>query len=142
LRADSPSPKAHLEKTLIVHGLYPREAKAMVESWRDSWFEHGTRLLYIVSEDAVNAMLPLRIDPQPAEVKRVFVGRMEIATPATLQEVKRALDTRDVRRLEQYGRFLEPIAKRLGVSPGGVQIRSSSSIAQVSRGTCGSVKSS
>ena len=46
---ESPSPQMHLEKTLVAHGLYPREAKAMVESWRGSWFEQGTRLFYIVS---------------------------------------------------------------------------------------------
>jgi hypothetical protein len=26
---------------LTAEGLYPREAKAMVETWRDSWFEEA-----------------------------------------------------------------------------------------------------
>jgi hypothetical protein len=107
------SPHLHLQKTLVAHGLYPKEAKAMVESWQGSWFEQGTRLFYIVSGDAVDAILPLQIDPKPVEVKRVFVGRIEIATPATLREVKTALEKRDQVTLAAYGRFLDPIGKQL-----------------------------
>src|SRR5262249_40442320 len=32
-----------LEQTLTEAGLYPKEAAAMVETWRDSWFEEGAR---------------------------------------------------------------------------------------------------
>lgn len=116
VEGESPSPQLQLQKVLVAHGLYPREAKAMVESWRGSWFEQGTRLFYILSGEAVDAMLPLRIDPQPAEVKRVFVGRIEIPTQATLREVKAALQKGDRARLAQYGRFLEPIARQLSLS--------------------------
>jgi hypothetical protein len=107
------SPHVHLQKTLVAHGLYPREAKAMVDSWRGSWFEQGTRLFYVVSGQTVDAILPLQIDPQPIEVKRVFVGRIEIVTPATLREVKIALEKRDRPKLAQYGRFLDPIGRQL-----------------------------
>jgi hypothetical protein len=110
---EGPSPQMQLQKTLVAHGLYPREAKAMVDSWRGSWFEQGTRLFYIVSGEAVDAILPLQIDPQPVEVKRVFVGRLEIATPATLREVRVALETDDRAKLAQYGRFLNPIGTQL-----------------------------
>jgi hypothetical protein len=110
---EAPSPQMHLQKRLVAHGLYPREAKAMVDSWRGSWFEQGTRLFYIVSGDAVDAILPLRIDPQPVEVKRVFVGRVEIATPETLHEVTLALQKGDGAKLAQYGRFLNPIGEQL-----------------------------
>ena len=111
--AQASTPQKYLEDILVAHGLYPMEASAMVRSWEGSWFEHGTRLFYIVSNDAIDAVLPLRIDPRPSEVKRVFVGRLEIATPKTLAEVKSALQRDDRRRLAQYGRFLEPIANRL-----------------------------
>jgi hypothetical protein len=113
LDGESPSPQLQLQKTLVSHGLYPREAKAMVDSWRGSWFEQGTRLFYIVSGEAVDAILPLQIAPQPVDVKRVFVGRIEIATPATLREVKVVLEKGDRTKLAQYGRFLEPIGKQL-----------------------------
>ena len=110
---EGPSPQMHLQKALVTHGLYPKEAKAMVDSWRGSWFEQGTRLFYIVSGAAVDAILPLEIDPQPSEVKRVFVGRLEIATPKTLEEVRSALETGNRQKVAQYGRFLQPIARRL-----------------------------
>ncbi len=113
VRANAQSPQKYLEQVLVARGLYPREAKAMVESWRGSWFEHGTRLFYIVSDETIDTMLPLQIEPRPAEVKRVFVGRLEIATPRTLSEVKGALERNDRTVLTQYGRFLDPIAKRL-----------------------------
>jgi hypothetical protein len=105
-----------LEAILTGAGLYPREARAMVETWRDSWFEEGTRLLYILPRADVDALLPLEIKPQPAETARVFVGRMELITPATTADVKRALETRDRASLMKYGRFLLPIAQRVAAA--------------------------
>ena len=35
----------------------------MVETWRDSWFEEGSRLIYIVPSRAIDAILPLQIEP-------------------------------------------------------------------------------
>jgi hypothetical protein len=107
------SPHIQLEKLLVTRGLYPKEARAMVESWRGSWFEQGTRLFYIVSNEAVDAVLPLQISPNPTQMSRVFVGRLEIATPTTLREVRTALEKNDRARLAQYGRFLEPIGRQL-----------------------------
>lgn len=101
-----------LERTLVETGLYPREAAAMVETWRDSWFEAGTRLFYIVPREAVDEILPLTIDPRPASVARAFVGRLELITPAVEADVELAIRTNDMKRLLSYGRFLEPIAER------------------------------
>jgi hypothetical protein len=89
----------------------------MVDTWRDSWFEEGTRLLYIVPRATVDAMLPLDIKPHPIETARVFVGRLELITPATTADVKRALETRDRSTLLKYGRFLLPIAQRIVADP-------------------------
>jgi hypothetical protein len=104
-----------LERLLIDGGLYQTEARAMIETWRDSWFEEGTRLFYIVPKHAVDAILPLDIQPAPSEIARVFVGRMEIITPAVEEDVKQAIAHNDRPALEKYGRFLEPIAKRIGL---------------------------
>src|SRR6185436_14521622 len=106
-----------LEALLTREGLYPREARAMVDTWRDSWFEEGTRLLYIVPRATIDAMLPLDIKPRPIETARVFVGRMELITPATTADVTRALETRDRAALLKYGRFLLPIAQRITADP-------------------------
>jgi hypothetical protein len=102
-----------LEGMLVAQGLYADEAQAMVETWRDSWFEEGSRLIYIVPAGFVNGILPLSINPAPAQTARVFVGRMELVTPATEQAVERAFAAGDRATLEKYGRFLEPILQTL-----------------------------
>ena len=94
---------------LVAQGLYPDEAQAMVETWRGSWFEEGSRLIYIVPEKFVDKILPLSIHPAPAQIARVFVGRLELVTAATEKEVETALASQDKETLEKYGRFLEPI---------------------------------
>jgi hypothetical protein len=98
-----------LEGILVGQGLYQDEAHAMVETWRNSWFEEGSRLLYIVPSAFVNEVLPLSIKPAPAQTVRVFVGRLELVTPATEKEVEKALASQDTATLKAYGRFLEPI---------------------------------
>jgi hypothetical protein len=117
LTGDQDTLASRLETILTREGLYPREARAMVDTWRDSWFEEGTRLLYIVPRATVDAMLPLEIKPRPIETARVFVGRLELITPATTAEVKRALETKDRPALLKYGRFLLPIAQRIVADP-------------------------
>ena len=100
-----------LEQILIAQGLNPDEAHAMLETWRYSWFEEGSRLLYIVPVQFVNTVLPLAIHPAPVQTVRVFVGRLEVITPATQRAVERALATSDNATLGKYQRFLEPIQK-------------------------------
>jgi hypothetical protein len=109
-------PLAELRRMLVAHGLYEREAQAMVDTWRDSWFEEGARLLYIVPRVDVDAILPLTIEPKPSAVARVFVGRMELVTPATIRDVTSAVASNDRATLDKYGRFLEPIAARAGIA--------------------------
>jgi hypothetical protein len=98
-----------LEGILVAQGLYQDEARAMVETWRGSWFEEGSRLLYIVPPAFVNEVLPLSIKPAPAQTVRVFVGRLELVTPTTQKAVETAFATHDTATLKAYGRFLEPI---------------------------------
>jgi hypothetical protein len=102
-----------LEGLLVSRGLYQDEAHAMVETWRDSWFEEGSRLLYLVPGGFVNAVLPLSIRPAPVQTVRVFVGRLELLTPATERTVERALTMRDSATIATYGRFLEPILQTM-----------------------------
>ena len=112
----SGAPLAELKQILVAHGLYEREAQAMVDTWQDSWFEEGARLLYIVPAADVDRILPLTISPRPSTIARVFVGRIELVTPATLRDVKAAIASNDRRMLTIYGRFLRPIAERAGVA--------------------------
>lgn len=98
-----------LVEMLVAQGLYLDEAQAMVETWRGSWFEEGSRLIYIVPAAFVNGILPLSIHPSPAQIARVFVGRLELVTPETKNAVKTAFAANDKPTLEKYARFLEPI---------------------------------
>ena len=102
-----------LEGILVAQGLYQDEAHAMVETWRGSWFEEGSRLIYIVPEELVNRILPLSISPVPAQTERVFVGRLELVTPSTERAVESAFAAHDRATLEKYGRFLEPILQTI-----------------------------
>ena len=103
----------HLERVLIAHGLYPKEAQAMIATWRDTWFEEGARLFYIAPREVVDAVLPLDVTPRPADTARVFVGRIELMVPETLADMKNALLKNDQRALAKYGRFLEPFMDRV-----------------------------
>jgi hypothetical protein len=57
----------------------------------------------------------LEVQPVPSQIGRVFVGRMEIITPEIQDRVRQAVAKNDRVTLEKYGRFLEPIAKRVGL---------------------------
>jgi hypothetical protein len=112
-----------LEEILAAEGLFEKEARAMVKTWQDSWFEEGLRVFYIIPRRAIDAILPITIKPIPDELSRVFVGRSEIITPEIEREIqdaaqqfcegpveKRAAAINTVRR---YGRFAEPILREI-----------------------------
>jgi hypothetical protein len=109
-------PVAELKRMLIANGLYAREADAMLETWKDSWFEEGARILYVLPRADVDAILPLTISPRPSTLTRVFVGRIELATPATIHDVRAAIESGDRAALAKYGRFLQPFAERAGLT--------------------------
>jgi hypothetical protein len=109
LTAAADSMLKELENILIDRGLYVDEARAMIATWRNSWFEEGSRLLYILPAQAVNAILPLTVTPAPGSALRVFVGRLELVTPATETAVEQAFAEHDQPALDKYRRFLEPI---------------------------------
>ena len=102
-----------LADILTSQGLYPDEANAMIETWRQSWFEEGSRLFYIVPGSFLSAILPLTIQPAPVQTARVFVGRLELITPATTQSVEKILANHDIAGLQKYTRFLEPILEEM-----------------------------
>jgi len=110
---ESVSPRAELERVLTAYGLYPAEARAMVDTWRDSWFEEGSRVFYIVPRRAIDDILPIDVKPTPSSLVRVFVGRVELVTEATRHEVAAALASNDHRVLAKYARFLSAIVATL-----------------------------
>jgi len=113
LNSDLQSLTPDLEKILVEQGLFADEAHAMVETWKDSWFEEGTRLLYLLPQSFVDNVLPLNIQPKAATTLRVFVGRMEVVTPATEKAIETAFSSNDRATLAKYGRFLVPILQTM-----------------------------
>jgi len=102
-----------LVSALTESGLYRKEAEAMVDTWRDSWFEEGTRVFYLYPRDQVDAVLPLSITPKPTSLGRVFVGRVEVLSPWSRQTIETALASGDPKTLAKYGRFLEPFLQQI-----------------------------
>jgi len=111
--ADEAPVRAEFEQMLVASGLYPAEARAMLATWGDSWFDEGTRLFFVVPRTAVDAILPLEIAPRPASIARVFVGRVELITDETLRAIDAALAAHDRATLAKYGRFLDAIRQRI-----------------------------
>lgn len=113
LSGDVESVHRELADALTSAGLYPKEAAAMIETWRDSWFEEGTRIFYLAPRKTVDTVLPIRITPTPGSIERVFVGRVEVLAPWRQQAIETALATGDVPTLRRCGRFLGPFSQRI-----------------------------
>jgi hypothetical protein len=108
-----------VQNALVAEGLFADEAKAMVNTWKDSWFtEEGTRVLYILPRAWTDGTLPMTLTPAARDLTRVMVGRAEIITPTVetrlfdLLTKAHAGDT-DARLaatadLKKLGRFAEP----------------------------------
>ena len=122
-----------LEKILVSEGLYEREARAMIETWKDSWFEEGLRVFYVLTRKSTDKILPLSVEPKPRETVRVMVGRAEVITPEMERDVRRQvglLHSNSARTraaaenyLKKYGRFYEPILKSLLTSEKNAKVR-------------------
>jgi hypothetical protein len=119
-----PLAKAEVAEALIRGGLYRKEALAMVNNWEHSYFTTpGLRLLYLVPRAQVDNVIPIHIDPKPAELVRVMVGRIELLTPQREQKLARALGNLGApdqaargqaeAELRSLGRLREPVLRRL-----------------------------
>jgi hypothetical protein len=108
-----------LAGALVGEGLFPREAEAMVNTWKDSWFtEEGVRVLYVLPRAWTDTVLPLSLTPPPRELVRVMVGRAEMIYPSLEQslrtEITRAAQgdrnaaARASTELRKLGRFAQP----------------------------------
>ena len=119
---------------LIAEGLYEKEARAMVKTWRSQWLgDAGTRVLYTVPRATTDQLLPLRVTPTPDETVRVLVGRIDVITPpqeariqslmAATTDRSGALAAEDVAFLRGFGRFLQPALDRATALRGGENAR-------------------
>jgi hypothetical protein len=113
---------------LAAEGLYVKEARAMVNTWKASWFgEEGTRLLYLPPQSFTDAELPLHIMPKPSTCLRVMVGRLETLTPEMESRIEQLLEQMGsddcaareeaMRQFRELGRFAEPALRRISRGP-------------------------
>lgn len=79
-----------LPHELVRAGLTREEARAMLATWQESYFDRpGLRIFWIVPRQFTDEILPLSISPRPAKLERVLVGRTEVLTPAFEAELVR-----------------------------------------------------
>ena len=130
-----------LAARLIDCGLYPKEARAMVNTWRSSYFQSdGIRVLFVLPERWTDELIPLTVWPKPSERVRVMVGRLEVLTPEHERQAEQAV--RDLgsaeakvresafNYLRKQGRYVEPIVRRVSRTTQDSQVRA------LLRGSC------
>jgi hypothetical protein len=123
LRADLKELRQEMKRMLISEGLYEKEAESMLNTWRDSWFEEGLRVFYIMPRRTTDAIIPIEIDPEPASLVRVLVGRTEVVTPEMenhvttqvrlLSDPSIAVREAALKEIKRYGRFVESILTQI-----------------------------
>lgn len=86
----APNRTQALLEPLKAAGLSDEEARAMLATWQESYFERaGLRVFWIVPRTFTDRVLPLAITPAPDKLERVLVGRSEVLTPAFEAELVR-----------------------------------------------------
>jgi hypothetical protein len=109
---------------LIDSGLYAKEARAMVNTWRASYFQtDGVRVLFVLPQSWTDTFIPMTVSPAPKQLVRVMVGRVELLTTdreRMAEDAVRNLTGGDGRKsqnafrfLHDQGRYVEPIIRRV-----------------------------
>src|SRR5262249_43254450 len=123
-----------LAARLVESGLYAKEARAMVNTWRHSYFQtDGVRVLFVLPQAWTDEFIPMQGEPRPKQTVRVMVGRVELLTPererlaeAAVRDLASpdpAVRERAFRTLREQGRYVEPIVRRVLRSSGDERVR-------------------
>ncbi len=119
-----PKERDALAGKLVESGLFEKEARAMVNTWTESYFRtDGVRALFVLPQSWTDEFIPLSIVPEPKKIVRVMVGRVELLTPERERKAEAAVrglaSADDVARekafeyLRDQGRYVEPVIKRV-----------------------------
>ena len=114
---------ADVASRLVASGLYAKEAQAMVNTWKSSYFKtDGVRVLFVLPQSWTDRFIPMRVTPAPEQLVRVMVGRVELLGPERQKRAERAIsllaspDASDrewaFETLRSEGRYVEPIVRR------------------------------
>lgn len=110
---------SQVQSALVAVGLYPDEAQAMVNTWKDTWFtDDGVRVLYLLPRPWTDEILPLTLTPPPSDLTRVMVGRAEVITRQVETNLFQLLSTahtgdtnaqaQAIGEYKHLGRFADP----------------------------------
>jgi hypothetical protein len=113
-----------LAARLTISGLYAKEARAMVNTWTNSYFQaDGIRVLFVLPQRWTDSFIPMTVVPPPKEVVRVMVGRVELLSAEREQAAEAAVrglaDPDEAVRAQAFatlraqGRYVEPIVRRV-----------------------------
>jgi len=109
-----------VSNSLVLSGLFSDEALAMVHTWQKSYFTTpGLRVLYVLPREWTDRLLPLSLTPEPRELVRTLVGRVEILTQkeeqGLLNDLKQSFmnHTSCDSRIAALGRFAESKLRRV-----------------------------
>ena len=70
--------RERLADLLEAEGLFPKEAAGMSKIWQQPWFDQsGLRVIFFSPPGATESLLPLRVDPKPAQVVRTLLVSVE-----------------------------------------------------------------
>ena len=87
--ADLKPLRKSMHAALVDNGLFDDEAEALLNTWEVSYFKRpGLRLFFMVPQMWADHYLPLKVS-ESADIRRVFVGRIEIVTPQQRQLLRR-----------------------------------------------------
>src|SRR5262249_20696299 len=113
-----------LAARLTESGLHPKEARAMVNTWRTSYFQtDGVRALFVLPRAWTDEVIPMDVSPRPRDLVRVMVGRVELLSPERERAAERAVAglaspdpearARAYDFLRDQGRYVEPVVRRV-----------------------------
>jgi hypothetical protein len=81
-------------KHLIDDGLYEDEARAILETWKESYFDtKGLKVFYLVPRNFTDSILPINFSKPISDLQRVMIGRAEIDALVESNKLQYALDT-------------------------------------------------
>ncbi|HEX8547736.1 MAG TPA: T9SS type A sorting domain-containing protein [Cytophagaceae bacterium] len=106
----------NFETALAKAGLYPDEARAMLSTWHNSYFEKetGLKVFWILPRKLTDQILPLELSVRPDNLERVIVGRSEILSPEMEAQLYRDYNQGNFAKYEEhkyYNAFLERMAQ-------------------------------
>ncbi len=107
--------RQRLLQSLTKAGLFADEAQSMIDTWESGYFKTpGLRILYVLSRQEVEEILPVQVSPQPDELNRVFIGRIEILLDTVEEQVlAQVIVQADQYDVLQLGRMAQPILLRV-----------------------------